>query len=165
MTTPLFRIGLGQDSHRLLESTRKQDQLTLAGLQFDCGFTFAADSDGDVIIHALCNALASAIGGGSLGTVATKLCEQGIRDSSEYLKIFLQQVATANYQLSNVSVSVEALQPKLEKYRPLLQKNLARLCALEPNQVGITFTTGDNLTQAGQGQGIAVLVTVLLYAH
>lgn len=159
---PLFLIGLGQDSHRLAEATTDQ-VLNLAGLEFACGLTFVANSDGDVILHALCNAISTALGGGSLSLVADKLLqEKGIKDSKVYLKHYLQLMKGKNYHLSNLSISVEALQPKLEKYRSLMQKSLAKLCQLEIEQIGIAFTSGEGLTEAGKGQGINATVSLLL---
>ncbi len=158
----LYLIGVGQDSHRLVEATKDQ-VLNLAGLDFACGLTFVANSDGDVILHALCNALSTALGGGSLSLVADQLLqEKGIKDSKVYLKHYLKVAQEKGYHLNNISISVEALQPKLEKYRLLMQKSLAKLCQLEIEQVGLAFTSGESLTECGKGQGINALVTLLL---
>ncbi len=161
MIKPMWRVGIGQDSHRLIEA-ETTEKLYLAGLPFECGLTFAANSDGDVILHALCNALSTAIGGGSLSQVADELCAQGITDSREYVKVFWQNMTTANYQIANVSISIEALQPKLEKYRELMQKSLAKILQIETSQIGIAFTTGEGLSECGQGKGISATVTILL---
>ena len=159
---PLFLTGIGQDSHRLIEATKDQ-VLSLAGLNFACGLTFVANSDGDVILHALCNAISTALGGGSLSLIADPLCsKQGIKDSKVYLQHYLQLMQEKGYHLNNLSLSIEALQPKMEKYRLLMQKSLAKLCQLEIEQVGIAFTSGENLTECGQGQGISAFVSVLL---
>ncbi len=158
----LFRFGIGQDSHQLTPA-KKDQTLTLAGLSFACGLTAIANSDGDVIIHALCNALSTAIGGGSFSLIADKLClEKKITDSSFYLKEFLRLITEKGYFISNISISVEALQPKLEKHSPDLCRSLAKLCQIQPDQIGLAFTTGEGLTACGQGQGISALVSVLI---
>lgn len=159
---PAFLVGLGQDSHQLLPA-KKNQTLSLAGLQFACGLTFAANSDGDVILHALCNALSTAVGGGSFSTVADHLClAEKITDSKKYLEVFLRLITEKGYLINNISVSLEALQPKLEKYRPQLQRSLANLCHLPSAQVGLAFTTGEELTDCGRGQGINCLVIISL---
>ncbi len=162
---PLFRTGLGQDSHQLIQAQKNQT-LTLAGVNFACGLTFAANSDGDVILHALCNALSTAVGGGSFSTVADQLYqEKNITDSSIYLSHFLNLIAQKGYHLVNLSVSIEAYQPKLEKHRPALVASLAKLTQLPSDCLGLSFTSGEGLTEFGRGQGISAFVSVLLEAN
>ena len=160
-----FRIGLGQDHHRLLAQKLNTSgcPLTLGGYVIpDQELSLEANSDGDVILHALCNTLSSALGGGSLSTISDPLCQQGITDSRQYLEYFLKLVEQANYQISNLSVSLEALQPKLETHRQKITESLARILGLEVNQIGLTFTSGEGLTACGRGEGIAAQVIILL---
>ncbi len=75
----MFRIGLGQDSHKIKPKAKSQKlkikrNLILSGLEVNKDYYFVANSDGDVILHSLCNALSSAIGGHSIGTWADKMC-------------------------------------------------------------------------------------------
>ena len=158
---PLFLIGLGQDSHRLREA-KKDETLHLAGLTFACGLVAEANSDGDVVLHALFNALSTALGGGSIGPVADPLCQQGITDSRAYLKPLIEKMRACGYTISNVSVSIEAAQPKLEPYGAAMRQSLAKILELEPHCVGIAMTSGEDLTACGRGEGIAALANVLL---
>ncbi len=154
----MFRIGLGQDSHRLKEG----GELILGGVQITEECSLEADSDGDVIIHSLCNALSTAIGGGSLDTWAGEMFRNGITDSKEYLRKILAKVKAGKYTINNVAIMVEAAKPKLEKYREEIQKSLAKLLEIEAEKVGMAFTSGDGLTSFGRGEGIQVISTVLI---
>ena len=154
----MFRIGLGQDSHKLI----KRGTLVLGGVEITRDYAFEADSDGDVIIHSLCNALSSAIGGGSLDTWAGAMFDKGITDSKKFLDAIFIRVKEQGYSISNVSIIVEAGKPKLEGYRVNMQESLAKLLRVHKQQIGITFTSGEGLTGFGKGQGIQAFSMVLL---
>ena len=159
------RIGLGLDHHQFLEARTNEvgKPLTLGGLIIpNLEISARAQSDGDVILHALCNALSTAIGGGSLSVIADPMCKNGIYESKYYVWHFLKEVREAGYEISNISVSVEAKRPKLEKYRTAMAKSMAEICSLEEIQIGIVFTTGEDLSACGQGLGIMAQVIVLL---
>ena len=86
----MIRIGIGQDSHRFDENSSKP--LILGGIKISSKGGLRANSDGDVILHSLCNALSSAMGGDSLGTWADGMClQQGIKDSKKYLEYILDR--------------------------------------------------------------------------
>ena len=160
-----FRLGLGQDSHRFLASANNQAgcPLILGGLTIpDLDYSFDANSDGDVILHALCNAISTALSGGSLSSVADPLCAQGIYNSSAYLQPFLEQIKNAGYQIANVSISLEVHKPRLEPYRQTITTNLAQLLAISSHQIGLSFTSGEGLTAFGRGEGIAAQALILL---
>jgi 2-C-methyl-D-erythritol 2,4-cyclodiphosphate synthase len=154
----MFRVGLGQDSHKL----KSGGVLVLAGVEISQELHLEADSDGDVIIHSLCNALSTAIGGGSLDTWAGEMFRKGIKDSREFLKAILTKVNSQNYKISNVAIMVEASKPRLEEQRETMQKSLANLLKIEQDRVGIAFTSGEGLTNFGKGEGMQAISTVLL---
>ena len=158
---PQFLIGIGQDSHRLV-TTQKGETLVLGGVAFECGLKLEANSDGDVILHALYNAISTSLGGGSLGAVADQMYAEGITDSSQYLSVVLEKMTKRGYRINNISISIEALQPRLEKYFAYMKKSIAKLCALSPTQVGLSVTSGEGLTRCGKGEGMSVIVNVLL---
>ncbi|MDO5561914.1 MAG: 2-C-methyl-D-erythritol 2,4-cyclodiphosphate synthase [bacterium] len=161
MKNSLFRIGIGQDSHRL-EKAKKDEALYLAGMPFLCNLKSVAHSDGDVILHALCNALSTALGGPSFSVFADQEYKKGLTDSKIYLQHFLEEMHKNNYQIANLSISVEALQPKLEAYNLIMKKTLAKILNIEVKQIGLAFTSGEGLTSCGSGEGISAIVTVLL---
>ncbi|MBU1178454.1 2-C-methyl-D-erythritol 4-phosphate cytidylyltransferase [Patescibacteria group bacterium] len=154
-----MKIGLGQDSHRFAG----KKPLILGGVKIDYLRGFTASSDGDVVLHALCNALSSAVGKGSISTYADEMClKKGIKDSQEYVKVAQGFVRKAGYQVGNVSIAIEGKEPKLEKHFPQIKKVIASLLGVRARDVGITVTSGEGLTAFGQGKGIQVFVVVSL---
>jgi len=159
-----YRIGLGLDSHRIKEKReeKREKNLILGGVEVSKDYYALADSEGDVVIHSLCNALSTAIGGGSLDTWAGPMFRQGITDSKEFLKIVLEKVKRKGFKIKNVAIMVEAQRPKMEQYREKMQQSLAKLLEIKKENIGIAFTTGQDLTEFGKGKGIQVFATVLL---
>jgi 2-C-methyl-D-erythritol 2,4-cyclodiphosphate synthase len=160
----MYRVGLGQDSHKLQGAGGRVigKKLILGGVEVSEKYYLEADSDGDVIIHSLCNALSTAIGGGSLDTWAGKMNKAGILDSREYLRKILEKVRKEKYKINNVSVMVEAGKPTLEEWREKMQISLAKIMKIKPRQIGIAFTSGEGLTSFGKGEGIQAICTVLI---
>ena len=157
----MIRVGLGQDSHAF-EPDGSEKPLILGGVVFPGHPGLLANSDGDVVLHALFNALSQAIGKRSLGIYADPICQQGITDSRAYLKVALDMVREAGYTVNNVGVSIEARRPKIEPMSEQMKRSLCALLDLADDQVGITATTGEGLTAFGRGEGIQVFVIVSL---
>ena len=164
----MFRIGLGLDSHRIHKNKKtlkhkNKKNLILGGVEVSKDYYAVADSDGDVIIHSLCNALSTAIGGGSLDTWAGPMFKKGITDSKEFLKVIFKKVRNKGFKISNVTIMLEGQKPKLEKHRPKIQASLAKLLGIKKEDIGLAFTTGQDLTVFGKGKGIQAFSTVLLF--
>ena len=155
-----MRIGIGQDSHRFEKNIYG---LVFGGVLFSKYLKLKGNSDGDVLIHSLCNALSSAVGGESLSTWADDMClKQGITDSQEYLK-YIFNLVSQKFIINNISASIEAQVPRLTSTeKQIVKNNLAKLLKINSDQIGITYTSGDKLTAFGQKQGIQVFSTVLL---
>lgn len=154
----MVRFGIGQDSHRF----ENEKPLTLGGIHIADSLGLQGNSDGDVVLHALCNALGTAVGRGSLSTYSDSMCKQGIRDSKEYVRVALGFVSDAGYHLSNVSFAIEARKPKLEKHFPDMKQSIAELLGIHRDAVGIAVTSGEKLTAFGMGEGIQVFASVCL---
>jgi len=155
----MIRVGLGQDSHKLVKG---RGVLVLGGLKIKDGYYLKADSDGDVIIHSLCNALSTAIGEGSLDTWAGEMNRKGVIESKEFLKVIFGKVKKLGYRVNNIAVMVEAKEPRLEEHRNKMQQLLAGLLEIEKEQIGMAFTSGEELTSFGRGEGIQALTVVLI---
>jgi 2-C-methyl-D-erythritol 2,4-cyclodiphosphate synthase len=150
--------AIGQDSH-CFEGRHSQKPLTLAGVKIAPGGGLAGNSDADVVLHALTNAVSGLSGVNILGKVSDRMClKQGIRNSRAYLRCALETLE--NCRLVHVSVAVEAKHPKLEKHIPAMRRSLAKLCGLAAADIGITATTGEGLTAFGRGEGIQAFVMV-----
>lgn len=153
-----MRIGIGQDSHRFDENKR----LILGGFPID-HIGLNANSDGDVILHSLCNAIASGIGLGSIGSYADEMCStQGIKDSSQYLKHVDSEMKRKGHSINNISISVECKTPKVEPLIDDIKKSISKILAISPDLIGLTATSGEGLTEVGKGLGIAVIAIVSL---
>lgn len=155
-----MRIGIGQDSHRFEKTVYG---LVFGGIHFSQHLKLNGNSDGDVLIHSLCNALSSAIGGESLSTWSDDMClKQGIVDSRQYLKYIVNQISK-KFSISNISVSVEAQVPRLtSEEKQLVKKSLIEILKINFDQIGITYTSGEDLTAFGKRHGVQVFSTVLL---
>lgn len=153
-----FKTGIGQDSHRFL-SQGSSKPCVIAGRIFHEVPGFHANSDGDVVYHAICNAITSLSGVLILGGRADELCEnEGITDSAVYLK---EAAATlGDDQISHVAVSLEAIKPKFKEHLLEMRQNIADVLDLDVTQVGITATTGENLTNVGCGEGVSCIAIV-----
>lgn len=155
------RTGIGQDSHRFLPSDSLKP-CVIGGLIFEGIPGFNANSDGDVVFHAICNAITSLTGVLILGGIADDLCLQhGITDSEVYLRKAVETLG--KQRITHVAVTVEAKRPKLKSRLQELRENIARVMGLRPDQTGITATTGEGLTDFGCGDGVqcfAVLTTI-----
>lgn len=158
----IIRTGIGQDSHRYLSPDSSSKPCVIAGLVFDGVPGFNANSDGDVVYHAICNAITSLTHVLILGGVADDLClKDGITDSEVYLKEALKTLGKQT--ITHVSLTVEAKKPKFSSRLLEIRQNIARVMGLEVSQVGFTATTGEGLTDFGLGDGIqcfAIVTTV-----
>jgi len=156
----MIRVGIGQDSHRFSEDQNRP--LILGGAVFSGEIGCEGNSDGDVIIHALCNALESAIGGGSFSAYSVEMCEEGLVESKEYLKVAMKNIKKKEYRVNNIGISVEAKRPKIDPMANEIREKLAEIMKIEEDLIGVTATTGEDLTAFGRGEGIQVLVIVSL---
>lgn len=151
-------VGIGEDSH-FFDTT---GTAVLGGLKIEGLPKLHGNSDGDLILHALYNALSSALGGRSLGIIADPMAEQGIIDSSEYLQVVLKEVRQRGYFIHHLSVSIEGLQPKIEPISDRIKQSLADTLTISPRQIGITATSGEGLTAFGKGEGMRCTCVVSL---
>jgi len=147
------KTGLGQDSHAF--DTTQSKPLILAGVEFNHPQGLRGNSDADVILHSLTSAISSITGKNILGARADELCQQGITDSAEYLKLALNDLN--DWHIEHIAISIECLVPKISPKIEALKSKLARLMNTQIDNIGITATTGEGLTAFGRGEGIQVL--------
>ena len=155
------KTGIGLDSHQFVEGESDR-VLVLGGLVFEDAPALSGNSDADVILHAVTDAVSGVTGHTVIGAVADAMCKEGITDSKEYLKLAL--VDLGNWRISHLSVAIECLRPKIAPKVPALRASLAGLLGINDLDVCITATTGEGLNDCGRGLGIhasAVLTAVL----
>lgn len=145
------KTGLGLDSHRFAESGSDKP-FVLGGLVFDDAPALEGNSDADVILHAITDAISGVTGRTVIGAVADRMCCEGITDSREYLRAALADLG--GWQISHVSIAVECLRPKIDPKVPALRESIAGLLGVATDDICITATTGEGLTDCGRGMGI-----------
>jgi len=154
-----MRIGHGYDVHRFGPG----DAVVLGGVRIPHGRGLAAHSDGDVLIHALCDALLGAIAAGDIGRhfPDTDPANAGI-DSRVLLRRVVALVAQSGFHPVNVDLTVVAQAPKLAPHVGAMRANLAADLGVEPGRVNVKATTTEGLGFAGRREGIAAHAVVLL---
>lgn len=151
------RTGLGQDSHRF-ESTESGKPLKLGGVVFEGELGLAGNSDADVVLHALCNAISGVTGHNVLGAITDSMCQAGITDSREYVKTALKSLG--GMRITHVSVSLECAKPKIAHHVGIMRVAIAELLGLGVLDIGVTSTSGEGMTPFGKAEGIQAMVIV-----
>ena len=162
MTDIPYRIGHGYDVHALGEGL----ELWLGGVRIPHTKGCIAHSDGDVAIHALCDAMLGALALGDIG--------QHFPDSSDEFKgidskILLQRVnaliAAEGYAVANADITIAMQRPKLAGYIPEMRRILAEILETDISRVSVKATTTERLGVVGREEGVEVWASVLLYAR
>ena len=153
-----MKVAIGQDSHRF-DFEDKNKKLVLGGIVFENSTPLSGNSDADVVLHSITNAVSGITCKNILGKIADDMCKAGITDSEEYLKEALKYL---NEKIVHLSISIECKTPKISPKIEDMRKNIARILNISENSVGITATTGEELTEFGKGNGISVfsIITV-----
>ena len=149
----MFKVGIGQDSHRIQEPAAGK-ALGLSGVTLKKPFALEGNSDSDVVLHAITNAVSGVTGRPILGPLADGMCKAGVTDSSVYLQRALEDLDGIGYRLTHVSVTLECQRPKILPVLSAITARVAELIGLAPEDVGITATSGEGLTDFGKGLGI-----------
>lgn len=146
----MIRVSIGQDSHRF-DFEDHEKKLKLGGIFLE-GAPLKGNSDADVVLHALTNAISGITGVNILGAAADKMClEEGITDSSAYLA---EAMKAFKGSICHVSFSIECSVPKLSPHIPRMKQQIAGLLGINEANIGMTATTGEGLTDFGKGLGI-----------
>jgi 2-C-methyl-D-erythritol 2,4-cyclodiphosphate synthase len=156
-----MKVGIGQDSHRF-DFEDKGKKLVLGGVVFEGEPPLKGNSDADVILHSITNAVSGVTCVNILGGISDELClGQGITDSRVYLREALKYLN--ELRIVHLSISIEALRPKITPRLAEIRQSLSSLLDIPENCIGITATTGEGLTQFGQGLGMQVfsVITVI----
>ncbi len=156
----MIKVAIGQDSHRF-EPDSSEKRLILGGVLIEGSPGLEGNSDADVVIHALTNAISGITCVNILGKEADRMCREGITDSRAYLKAAMNHMKKDS-RILHVSISIEALRPKLSPFVERIRTSLAGLLGIAQDSIGITATTGEGLSEFGKGNGI--FCTVILTA-
>lgn len=152
-------IGQGLDAHRFAPGRR----LVLGGVEVPHDQGLAAHSDGDVAIHALCDALLGAAGLGDIGRhfPDTDAAYAGI-DSRRLLRRVVAELAGQGLVVHNADLTIVAQRPRLADHIPTMRQRLAEDLGCDPARVNVKATTTEQMGFTGRGEGIAALAVVTL---
>ncbi|MDH3219711.1 MAG: 2-C-methyl-D-erythritol 2,4-cyclodiphosphate synthase [Gammaproteobacteria bacterium] len=155
------RIGHGYDVHAFTPG----DGFVLGGVVIECGRSIVAHSDGDVLVHALCDALLGALGRGDIGRLFPDSDDRNRqRDSREFLREVKKMVDGDGYRLGNADITVILQAPRMAPYVDAMKKLLAQDLGCAAAAINIKATTTEKLGFIGREEGIAVDAVVLLEA-
>ena len=154
-----MRVGQGYDAHRFVPGRR----LVLGGVEIDYAQGLAAHSDGDVLIHALCDALLGAAGLGDIGGhfPDSNAEYEGI-DSRILLRRVRSQIGDLGFKVGNADLTIVAQAPKLAPYIATMRVRLASDLKMDAVRVNVKATTTEGMGFSGRGEGIAAYAVVLL---
>ena len=154
-----FRIGYGYDVHRLAEG----ETLWLGGVLIPHSKGTVAHSDGDVLIHALCDAM---LGAAKMGDIGSHFPDTSADFKNIDSKILLEKtnrlIASKNFRVGNIDITIAAQKPKLRPFIPEMEETIARILNVDPDVVSIKATTTEELGFEGREEGISVHAVVLL---
>tara|TARA_B100000886_G_scaffold33662_1_gene20999 strand:+ start:2569 stop:3051 length:483 start_codon:yes stop_codon:yes gene_type:complete len=153
-----LRIGFGFDSHQI----EKGDSMTLGGVKISCGYQIIAHSDGDVVTHAICDALLGAAHLGDLGSFVPDDDSTKNLSSLVILKNVITKIADFNLSVINIDSTFVGNVPRLEPYKSNMEDKLAEVIGIDAGNISCKATTTDGMGPEGRNEGISAYATVLL---
>lgn len=154
-----YRIGNGYDVHALREGL----PMWLCGVRIESEAGFVAHSDGDVAIHALCDAL---LGAAALGDIGLHFPDSDDRwkgiDSKLLLKEVMRMVRAKGYELGNADITIALQAPKLRPHIDSMRSKLAEVIGTDPGNISVKATTTERLGFVGRKEGCEVWATVII---
>ena len=157
---PAPRVGVGIDTHAF---GKAQDHIVLGGARIPSESGLIAHSDGDVLVHAVMDALLSAAALPDIGHFFPDTDPAfADADSLRLLERVRDLLAEKGFAPRNVSAAIQAERPRLQKYIPAMRENIARALRISPDDVGLSAGTNEGLGYVGEGKGITVTAYVSL---
>jgi 2-C-methyl-D-erythritol 2,4-cyclodiphosphate synthase len=151
-----FRIGHGYDIHRL----KPGGQLFLAGIEVADGISPIAHSDGDVVLHAVVDALLGAAGLGDIGEMFPNTDPHWKNAASRvFVEGTMDRIRKLNFEVVNADITILAERPKLKEYKP---KMIASLKSLVGGAISVKAGTNEECDSIGRGEAVAAHVVVLI---
>ncbi len=154
-----IRVGFGYDVHQLAPD----EEFWLGGIKIEHTLGCVAHSDGDVLIHAICDALLGAANARDIGYhfPDTSADFKGI-DSKVLLKKTVDIILEKGYQIGNIDATIALQKPKIKPFIPEMQKVLSEVMNIDLDDLAIKATTTEKLGFVGKQEGIAAYATVLI---
>jgi len=156
-----MRIGQGYDAHRFHDG----DHVMLGGVRIPFERGLAAHSDGDVLLHALCDALLGAAG---LGDIGQHFPDSDPRwrgaASAQFVRAAISLVGERGYVVANADLTLLAEAPRIGPHRDAIRRSIAELLQVDTDAVNVKATTTEKMGFTGRGEGLAAMASVLLVA-
>jgi 2-C-methyl-D-erythritol 2,4-cyclodiphosphate synthase len=158
----MIRIGQGFDVHKV----EPGDGMTLGGLWLPCGYQIVAHSDGDIVFHAIMDAMLGSLALGDIGHLFpdTDSKFKGA-DSAELIREVRRLCLVKGYSVSNLDLTILCEEPKVGPVRDVMRQCIADVLETPSDQISVKATTTERLGFLGRGEGIAVMASVLMRAH
>lgn len=155
----MIKVGLGYDLHRLVESRK----LLLGGIHIPFERGEDGHSDGDVLLHAISDALLGASGLGDIGSFFPPEEPQWKdADSAQLLKTVVSKVYDEGWKIENLDCVIKLEKPKFIPYRTQVIKSIADILQIDENQVFVKAKTGEKLAEIGRSEAVEVWCVCLL---
>lgn len=153
------RIGFSYDIHKLVDGTG----FTLGSIFIPCDKSVVAHSDGDVVLHALTEAIFAALGGDDLGTYFPDTDDSYKGASSlSFLNVAIKMMKNLELRFENINIHILLEKPKLGKYKVQMKEALLRILGLRIDQISIHAGTNEGFGEIGDNRAIKAFVEVLL---
>lgn len=155
----MYRVGFAKDIHRLV----KNRPLILGGVNIPFELGEDAHSDGDVIYHALSEALLGSLALGDLGTFYPPSDDRFLNiDSSFFVKDCYLKVKEKGYSLVNIDISINLEKPKLKPYLQVMRNNISSLLGIDVNNISIKAMTNENVDAVGESKAVEAYCYLLI---
>ncbi len=153
-----LRIGIGYDIHRLVTGR----PLVIGGVVVPCEKGLLGHSDGDVVVHAVCDAILGALAQGDIGALYPDTSPE--TEGMHSLGMLEEIMATVarGYEIVNMDINCICEKPRLSAHRPGMVAAIARACGVDPGAVSMKFRTHEGLGEIGRGDAVAAQAVVLL---
>lgn len=155
----MYRIGQGYDLH----ATTEGESICLGGVSIPAPFALRAHSDGDVLVHAIIDALLGASGGPDIGTLYPDT-DQRFKgcNSCDLLRDTLKRINAKGFEIVNVDTTIIAQSPKLMDFKTAIAENLATLMEIGLSEIAVKAKTNEKVDAVGENRAIAAQAAVLL---
>jgi len=154
----MIKIGHGYDSHRYEDG----EYIIIGGVKISSKRAIVAHSDGDILIHALCDALLGAVGKGDMGSYYDSSEKYKNIDSTIFLQEIMQIVYSGGYSIINIDATVVTEEPAISKHAIKIKKSLSKILKINKEQINIKSKSNDKLGYVGRKEGIEVHVILLI---
>ena len=147
-----MKVGIGIDTHKIIDG----DFLLIAGVKISCGKSILAHSDGDIVYHAIADAIYGCLSMGDIGDhFPDSDPSNKDLDSSKIIKHAIDLVSSNGLKVNNIDIVILLQSPKISSYKDEMRENISALTKCSNKNVNIKASTNENMGFVGEGKGIS----------